>query len=73
MFSQVQRSLVGAGLFDGIPKVKINAPPVDGLANQAVIEFLANYFSIPKNQCILSHGEMSRVKTFLIPDSCEEM
>jgi uncharacterized protein (TIGR00251 family) len=43
-------------------KLAINAPPVDGKANQAVIEFFADLFAIPRSSITIASGETSRNK-----------
>ena len=50
------------GSHNGELKVKITAPPVDGRANEALIEFLSDYFNIPKRSVILVKGETGRHK-----------
>jgi uncharacterized protein (TIGR00251 family) len=47
-------------------KVAVHAPPLEGRANAALIEFLAGMFSIPKNAVQLVAGESSRSKVFEI-------
>lgn len=46
--------------------VYVNAPPLEGKANKAVIEALANYFNIKKGNIILLSGERSKNKLFEI-------
>ena len=43
-------------------KLALTAPPVDGRANQAVIEFLAELFEIPRASVTIASGETSRNK-----------
>lgn len=43
-------------------KVYLNAPPVDGKANKALIELLAEYFKIKKNKIKIVKGLKSRDK-----------
>ncbi|WP_084651620.1 DUF167 domain-containing protein [Ottowia thiooxydans] len=43
-------------------RVRLAAPPVDGKANAALIEWAANAFSVPKRRVQLLHGETSRQK-----------
>lgn len=45
-------------------KIAVQAPPVEGRANAALIEFLAQCFSIPKPAVELVSGEGSRSKVF---------
>jgi uncharacterized protein (TIGR00251 family) len=47
-------------------KVAVHAPPIEGRANQALIAFLAETFSIPKNSVEILSGELSRSKVFLL-------
>ncbi len=47
-------------------KVALTAPPVDGKANKALIEFLANFASISKSGIEIVRGEASREKTLLL-------
>jgi uncharacterized protein (TIGR00251 family) len=47
-------------------KIAIHAPPLDGRANAALIAFLAETFSVPKNAVELISGELSRSKVFLL-------
>lgn len=47
-------------------KVKIKAPPVDGAANLALIEFFADFLGIAKSRVSLIQGESSRQKTLLV-------
>jgi len=47
---------------DGRLKIKITAPPVEGEANQALINFLAQILDIPRKNIKLLKGESSRHK-----------
>lgn len=47
-------------------KIAVHAPPLEGRANLALIAFLAETFSIPKNSVDLISGELSRSKVFLL-------
>ncbi len=47
-------------------KIAVQAPPVEGRANSALIAFLAMTFGLPKNQVELVSGELSRSKVFLL-------
>lgn len=51
-----------AGLYDGIPKLKITAPPVDGAANAEIIKIFSKLLNIPKSDIIISSGQASRLK-----------
>lgn len=43
-------------------KVSVKERPVDGQANEAVIEALADYFKIPKSQLKIKKGGTGRKK-----------
>jgi hypothetical protein len=47
-------------------KIAVNAPPVEGRANDALIEFLAGFFSLPKSAVEIRSGASSRSKVFLL-------
>src|ERR1700724_2507082 len=47
-------------------KLSLTAPPVDGKANQAVIEFFADIFKIPRSSVTIASGETSRLKVICI-------
>ncbi len=47
-------------------KVKVHAPPVEGRANEALCEFLAESLSLPKRAVSVLRGDTSRQKTVRI-------
>jgi len=47
-------------------RVRIQAPPVDGKANEALRRFLAEAFGVPLSRVLLCSGEQSRHKRLLI-------
>ncbi len=47
-------------------KIQVHAPPIEGRANAALIEFLAELFSLPRRNVELVNGELSRSKVFLL-------
>lgn len=47
-------------------KIAVHAQPLEGRANQALIEFLAETFSAPKISIEIISGELSRSKIFLL-------
>lgn len=47
-------------------KITVQAPPVEGRANEALVAFLAQMFSVPKSAVELVSGESSRSKVFLL-------
>lgn len=51
------------GPHNGMLKIKIAAPPVDGEANSELIEYLAKFFKVPKRDITLVKGDTGRQKT----------
>jgi uncharacterized protein len=51
---------------DEIFKIKLTAPPVDGKANKALIEFLAKKLGLARGSVEIISGERSRQKTVRI-------
>ena len=47
-------------------KVRLQAPPVEGKANQALIRFLSDALDIPRSQLSIASGETGRNKAVLI-------
>ena len=55
-----------AGVVGDAVKLAITAPPVDGKANQAVIEFFAKLFRVPKSSIAIVSGETGRNKVIAV-------
>lgn len=55
-----------AGERDGHLLIRLSAPPVDGAANAALIDFLSDVLDIPKRQIRIVSGEQSRAKRIAI-------
>jgi len=51
---------------DGVLKVKLTAPPVDGAANEALIELLAEYFDTSKQKIKIVRGMTNKNKVVSI-------
>ena len=51
-----------AGVRDGALVIKVAAPPVEGAANQALIEFLSNTLHVPRRAVRILGGEHGRRK-----------
>ena len=54
------------GLHDQRLKIQLKAPPVDGKANEMLIEYLAKLCARPRAEISISRGESSRHKTIQI-------
>jgi uncharacterized protein len=55
-----------AGYREGELLLRLNAPPVDGKANKAAIDFVSRYFGVSRSAVLLVGGERSRHKMFEI-------
>ncbi len=47
-------------------KVALTAPPVDGRANEACIEFFANLLNVSRSSVTIASGQSSRLKVIRI-------
>jgi uncharacterized protein len=54
------------GVLGSALKLALTAPPVEGRANHAVIEFFAELFEIPRSSVTIASGETSRNKVVRI-------
>lgn len=54
------------GLHGDALKIRLNAPPVDGKANAALLRFLADILGISASCLALASGETSRNKTIRV-------
>jgi len=72
--SQIIKIRVSAGaktekvkqMSDGSFKVRVNAPPEKGKANERVIELLAEHFQVSKSKVAILSGQTYREKTVLV-------
>jgi len=47
-------------------KIALTAPPVEGRANQACIEFLAEFLKVPRSSVTIASGQTSRRKVIRV-------
>jgi uncharacterized protein len=47
---------------DGVLRVRLAAPPLDGRANEALVRFLARVLGVPPRDVRVARGETSRNK-----------
>ncbi|HZD94695.1 MAG TPA: DUF167 domain-containing protein [Candidatus Sulfotelmatobacter sp.] len=62
---RARKSAITGTIGDAL-KLAVTAPPVEGRANQAVIEFFADLFEIPRSSVTIASGETSRNKVVRI-------
>lgn len=60
------------GLEGGALVVKVSAPPVDGLANRAVCELVADLVGVGKSSVTVERGERSRDKVITVEGLSQE-
>lgn len=54
------------GLEEGVLRIKLTAPPVEGEANKALVAFLSKALRVPKGSVAIVSGERSREKSLSI-------
>lgn len=50
------------GRHDGVLRVRLNAPPVEGKANEVLVAWLAGELGVPKRAVTLLRGQTARRK-----------
>jgi uncharacterized protein len=61
------------GIHNDAIKIRVAAPPVDGAANDALIRFLANRFSIPYTSVRIHSGAGGRHKRVLLKGTAAQL
>ena len=61
-----------AGWQDGVLRVRVTAPPVEGRANAALERLLAGALGLPKTAVRVVGGEQSRDKTVAVEGIAQE-
>jgi uncharacterized protein len=54
------------GLHGDAVKIRLRAPPVEGRANEALVEFLSQVLQVPKNAITIVAGHGGRAKRLAI-------
>ena len=62
---RARRNAVIGELGDAL-KIALTAPPVDGRANEACIEFFANLLDLPRSSVKIASGQSSRDKVIRV-------
>jgi uncharacterized protein (TIGR00251 family) len=60
------RTTAAVGEHGGALKIKLQAPPVDGLANEALLAWVAARLRVPRRAVSLKSGQASRRKSLLV-------
>jgi uncharacterized protein (TIGR00251 family) len=70
---RAKRNAITGTLGDAL-KVSLTAPPIDGKANDACIEFLAKLLQVPRSSVTIASGQSSRGKLIRVSGlSAEEV
>lgn len=56
------------GKFDGVWKIRLKAPPIEGKANEELIRFLAEKLECAPSEIEIEKGLGSKLKTISVPD-----
>ena len=62
-----------AGEADGILKLRVAAPPVDGRANEACLRLLAKALGLPVSRLHISAGHHARLKTIQVTTASADL
>jgi uncharacterized protein (TIGR00251 family) len=65
---RASRNEISEILSDGTVKIRLTAPPLDGKANQALIEFLADILNVPRTRIEIVAGMTGKDKLVSILD-----
>jgi uncharacterized protein len=50
------------GVLDDMLKIRLQAQPIEGKANEALVRFLADMLSVPKSAVAITHGHTNKRK-----------
>jgi uncharacterized protein (TIGR00251 family) len=59
-------------VIDGGLKISVTQPPLEGRANERIVELLAKRLKVPRRQVTVVYGSRSRTKTVQIEDKTED-
>ena len=54
------------GIINGILKVRVSAPPIEGRANERLIELISRTIGVPRSDITIIKGRTGRIKTISI-------
>lgn len=57
------------GLLDDVLKIRLQAQPIEGKANEALIRYIADMLDVPKNAVSITHGHTNKRKMIEIKTS----
>jgi uncharacterized protein YggU (UPF0235/DUF167 family) len=56
------------GVLDGVLRVRVAAPPVEGAANEALLRLIADELGVPRRDVRLVAGAGGRTKVLVVDD-----
>jgi uncharacterized protein (TIGR00251 family) len=62
---RAQKNIITGELGDAL-KVSLTAPPLEGRANRACIDFFAKFLKVPRSSVTIACGQASRVKVIRV-------
>jgi uncharacterized protein (TIGR00251 family) len=62
---RAKKSVITGQIGDAL-KLALTAPPINGRANEACIEFFANLLAVPRSSVTIASGETSRRKVIRV-------
>jgi len=62
-----------AGKENGVWKIRLAAPPIEGRANKELIDFLSDKLDTPKSTIRILRGQNSKCKTLDIPGNAQDI
>ena len=62
---RAKKDAITGGVGDAL-KLSLTAPPVEGRANEACIEFLAKFLKVPRSSITIAAGESGRRKVMRV-------
>ncbi len=60
------------GVLDDAIKIRLQAPPIEGKANKALIKFLSKQLKLPASHITIISGETNRNKRILIYEATKD-
>jgi uncharacterized protein len=57
------------GVLDDALKIRLQAQPIEGKANEALVRFLADMLSVPKSAVEITHGHTNKRKVLQVTSS----
>lgn len=57
------------GLLDDALKIRLQAQPIEGKANEALVRYLADRLDVPKSQVSIMHGHTGKRKIIDVADA----